>query len=410
MPDFSDYCIMVVEDSLVQRLHALEVLASLGVLHTLEAADGQQALEVLAAAPRKPDILITDLEMPGMDGVDLIAGIARRQLASALIVVSGLESNLLRTVETMAREYGLRVLGVARKPLSAEHLSLLISRYSLASPSIDASPANPSRFSHDDLLTAVDQQQLLLHYQPKVTMASGLLRGVEALVRWQHPQLGLIAPTHFIPDTEQSGVIDRLTDWVLGSALTQLAHWHAHGLKISVAVNLSPHSLAHPDLADRIAARVQASGLEPRWLILEITETAVMSNLALSLGTLARLRLKGFGLAIDDFGTGVSSMQQLSRIPFTELKIDRSLVDGAAESPQLQGLLQGIVEMSKRLNLVAVAEGVENPADWQFIRQLGCELSQGFFVAKPMPGETLPGWLKQDNRHFRPQRPGVETP
>ncbi|MFC4159552.1 EAL domain-containing response regulator [Chitinimonas lacunae] len=398
-------CVMVVEDSTVQRLHALDLLASLGITRRLEAADGQQALDVLAVSPERPDILITDLEMPGMDGVDLIRHIAEQKLATALIVVSSRETTLLATVETMALEHGLEVIGVAQKPLSFEHLAELIERYRGSPVAAGRSGSVLPHFSLDEIRTGLETHQLVLHYQPKVTTFSGVMRGAEALVRWNHPQYGLVAPLDFVPVAEQGGLIDDLTDWVLESALRQVHAWHARGLTIVVAVNLSAKSLAVPDLADRIATMASRIGVEPKYLMLEITETAVMSDLALSLGTLARLRLKGFGLSIDDFGTGFSSMQQLSRIPFTELKIDRSLVHGAAEKPHLHVMLQSTIEMSKKLHLTTVAEGVENPADWQLIRLLGCDVGQGFYVARPMPGEELAGWLKQGLTHLRMLRP-----
>ncbi|QNM95995.1 GGDEF/EAL domain-containing response regulator [Chitinimonas koreensis] len=397
--------IMVVEDSAVQRLHALDLLANLGVQRTLEAENGRHALEVLACS-EKPDILITDLEMPDMDGVELIRHIAEQHMVSALIVVSSRETTLLSTVETMALEHGLTVLGIAQKPLSYDNLGVLIDKFHADAQATAQTESNYA-FTPADLRQAIVARELVLHYQPKVTTHSGVMRGVEALVRWQHPVHGLLSPYHFIPLAEENGVIDELTDWVLEAALKQLRDWHARGLTISVAVNLSAKSLSTPDLTDRIAAVTNRIGIEPKYLVLEITETAVMSDLALSLGTLARLRLKGFGLSIDDFGTGFSSMQQLSRIPFTELKIDRSLVHGASEKPHLHVMLQSTIEMGKKLHLTTLAEGVENPADWQLIRLLGCDVAQGFYVAKPMAGDALAGWLKQGTQHLRPPRPGM---
>lgn len=399
----TDLTVMVVEDSAVQRMHALDLLANMGLERRLEAENGRHALEVLSVSD-KPDILITDLEMPDMDGVELIRHIAEKHLASALIVVSSRETNLLSTVETMAQEHGLIVLGIAQKPLAYDNLERLIAKFQ----QVDLT--KPERgfsygFDAEDLRRGVTNRELVVHYQPKVTAHSGVMRGVEALVRWQHPDLGLIQPTSFIPMAEQGGVIDALTDYVLEAALKQLREWHARGLSISVAVNLSASSLCTTDLADRIATATSRIGIEPKYLLLEITETAVMSDLAMSLGTLARLRLKGFGLGIDDFGTGFSSMQQLSRIPFTELKIDRSLVHGASEKPHLHVMLQSTIEMGKKLHLTTVAEGVENPSDWQLIRLLGCDVVQGFYVSKPMPGDSLANWLKQGTQHLRPARP-----
>lgn len=401
----TELSVMVVEDSAVQRMHALDLLANLGIKRTLEAENGRHALEVLGGAGHI-DILITDLEMPDMDGVELIRHIAESHQVNALIVVSSRETTILSTVETMAREHGLIVLGIAQKPLSYDNLASLLAKFEPGQVGARNSEAQYS-FSAQELREAIINKQLLLQYQPKVTTHSGVMRGVEALVRWQHPQHGLMAPAHFITFAEENGLIDELTDWVLETALKQLRDWHARGLTISVAVNLSARSLSTPDLADRVAAATSRIGIEPKYLVLEITETAVMSDLALSLGTLARLRLKGFGLSIDDFGTGFSSMQQLSRIPFTELKIDRSLVHGASEKPHLHVMLQSTIEMGKKLHLTTVAEGVENPSDWQLIRLLGCDVAQGFYVSKPIQGDGLANWLKQGTQHLRPARPSM---
>ncbi|PHV13056.1 diguanylate cyclase [Chitinimonas sp. BJB300] len=401
----SELSVMVVEDSAVQRIHAIDLLANLGITRVFEAENGCQALEVLKGCG-KLDILMTDLEMPDMDGVELIRHIAESQQVHSLIVVSSRETSILSTVETMAHEHGLLVLGIAQKPLSYDNLVNLLDKFQPAAlAEKEGAGEQAYRFSADELNQAIRNKQLLLHYQPKVTTHSGVMRGVEALVRWQHPELGLLAPARFIAFAEDNGLISELTDWVLENALKQLRDWHARGMTISAAVNLSALSLSTPDLADRIAVVTNRIGIEPKYLVLEITETAVMSDLALALGTLARLRLKGFGLSIDDFGTGFSSMQQLSRIPFTELKIDRSLVHGASEKPHLHVMLQSTIEMGKKLHLTTVAEGVENPSDWQLIRLLGCDVAQGFYVSKPMPGDGLANWLKQGTQHLRPARP-----
>ncbi|MGQ5522715.1 GGDEF/EAL domain-containing response regulator [Chitinimonas sp. PSY-7] len=401
----TELSIMVVEDSAAQRLHAVDLLAHLGITKVFEAENGCHALEVLKDCG-KLDIMMTDLEMPDMDGVELIRHIAESQQVNSLIVVSSRETSILSTVETMAREHGLTVLGIAQKPLSYDNLVALLGKFqSDSAPDHESEEEQSYRFGAEELKQAIRNKQLILHYQPKVTSHSGVMRGVEALVRWQHPELGLLAPARFIAFAEDNGLIDELTDWVLETSLKQLRDWHARGMTISTAVNLSALSLSTPDLADRIAAVTNRIGIEPKYLVLEITETAVMSDLALSLGTLARLRLKGFGLSIDDFGTGFSSMQQLSRIPFTELKIDRSLVHGASEKPHLHVMLQSTIEMGKKLHLTTVAEGVENPADWQLIRLLGCDVAQGFYVSKPLAGDGLPNWLKQGTQHLRPARP-----
>jgi len=181
---------------------------------------------------------------------------------------------------------------------------------------------------------------------------------------------------------------------VMDQALGQAAVWNARGLRLSVAVNLSPRLLERPGLVQEISSLVERHGLQAEQVVLEITESHVVAYLGTALGVLARLRLKGFGLSIDDYGTGFSSMQQLARIPFTELKIDRSFVHGAHQRKNLRVILQSALEMARQLDLVTVAEGIETAEDWNLLQQFGCVVGQGYLIARPMPATDMPKWLK----------------
>jgi EAL domain-containing protein (putative c-di-GMP-specific phosphodiesterase class I) len=223
-------------------------------------------------------------------------------------------------------------------------------------------------------------------------MRTRALAGAEALMRWQHPERGLIPPGAFIAVMEACGLIDAATEVVLAGAIAQVRAWREGGLDVPVAINLSAASLADIGLADRIAAMAARDGVDPKAIILEVTESAAMTDMARSLDTLARLRIKGFGLAIDDYGTGFSSMQQLGRIPFTEMKIDQAFVLNAADHPNLEAMLDTSLALARRLNLKSVAEGVETARDWDLLLRLGCDIAQGYLIAKPMPGAALPAW------------------
>jgi len=178
--------------------------------------------------------------------------------------------------------------------------------------------------------------------------------------------------------------------------LADLSSWLSRGVSITAAINLSAEALLDLTLADKLAQMVQEAQVPPRMVILEVTETMVMKNLSASIGNLARMRLKGFGLSMDDYGIGYSSMQQLSRCPFTELKIDRAFVDGAVDHPNRRVILESSIQMGKRLNVTTVAEGVETEADWRLLKELGCEVGQGYFAGKPMPAGELIGWIKEN--------------
>jgi EAL domain-containing protein (putative c-di-GMP-specific phosphodiesterase class I) len=194
---------------------------------------------------------------------------------------------------------------------------------------------------------------------------------------------------------ESAKRIDELTWIMLEKAALACRNWRAGGLDITVSVNLSLASLSQIGLADRITALVQAQNFEPRYMILEVTETIAMTEVGRALENLARLRIKGFGLSIDDYGTGYSSMQQLSRIPFTELKIDQSFVMSAIEKQSCRVILESSVDIAKKLGLRAVAEGVETDADWELLKSLGCDTAQGYLIAKPMEAKKLVEWAAQ---------------
>jgi EAL domain-containing protein (putative c-di-GMP-specific phosphodiesterase class I) len=245
----------------------------------------------------------------------------------------------------------------------------------------------------DELNTANRTSQWVLHYQPQVNLNTGALVGMEALVRWNHPSYGLVYPDHFISLAEDSGAIDDLTNWVLNEALRQRAAWQSQGLNVQVAINISMETLRVPDLWRRLSALVRNAKASPQDVVLEITESRIVSSSPTPLENLVRLRLERFTLSIDDFGTGHSSLAQLRDVPFTELKIDRGFVHGARNNQIIRPMLEGSLGISKRMGMRSVAEGVETKDDWNLLRELDCDLAQGYFIGKPMPGERVWEWL-----------------
>lgn len=395
MPNRLPQHLLVVDDSEVQRQFMVELCAGLGIDEVLQAVDGFDAVAQLKANPRI-EAIILDLEMPGMDGVQVLHELARLGADPAVIVASARESVLLNVVESMGRSLGLRLLGVLQKPVLREQLLGSLSRFSavqLRAEGGEALPAGP-QLDEQDVRRALSNGEFVAYFQPKVMLSDGRLKGVEALIRWQHPEHGLLAPGCFIELIESSRFISEMTLQMLDMSLAHCSQWHDAGLPLSFSLNVSARSLADSRLADAIIERVAASGIEPRHVILEITESAIMVDLSITLGTLARLRLKGFGLSVDDYGTGFSCMLQLSRVPCSELKVDRAFVNGASQSRHLRILLESALDIARKLNLRVVAEGVENREDWQLLRSLGCGEAQGYFIAKPMPGEALLPWRK----------------
>jgi EAL domain-containing protein (putative c-di-GMP-specific phosphodiesterase class I) len=285
----------------------------------------------------------------------------------------------------------LNVLGHLNKPVQFERLEALLNSWHSTAPK--AAGKAVRRYDAEEVRRAISGGELVNHYQPKVDVVSGALTGVETLVRWQHPDDGLVLPDDFIGVAEESGLIDDLTHVVLAEALGQTRRWLDQGLKLRVAVNVSMHNLARLEFADFVLGEVARSGVAAEDLILEVTESRLMTDVLAPLDILTRLRLKHIGLSIDDFGTGHSSLSQLRDIPFDELKIDRSFVHGAGQDKTRGAIFTASLGMARQLGMKTVAEGVEDRADWNFLRQHGCDLAQGYFIARPMPADRLPAWL-----------------
>jgi diguanylate cyclase (GGDEF)-like protein/PAS domain S-box-containing protein len=244
------------------------------------------------------------------------------------------------------------------------------------------------------LRRAIADDELTLYYQPKVDCRSGEVAGVEALVRWLHPQHGMIPPDRFIPLAEQTGLIRPLTRWVLNTAVSQTRSWHDEGLMLSVAVNLSAHDLQDAALANVVAELLERSNVGPEWLKLELTESALMADPTQALQVLTDLCALGVRIAIDDFGTGYSSLGYLKHLPAHEIKIDRSFVADMAAQQRDHAIVRSTIELGHNLGLAAVAEGVEDQETLELLSGLGCDLAQGFYLSRPLPAASVAEWCK----------------
>lgn len=393
---------MVVEDSPVQRAHAVQLCRQLGVTLVYEAVHGAEALSQLAMLRMPPDLMLIDLHMPVMDGVELITQLHERGCSIPLLVVSSQEQDILNAVQDLSCTLKLPMLGCLPKPLKSEQLAQALEHYSACIQGTLATTQSRPALTIDpsDLCHAIDCGDIDVHYQPKVHMRTGLVRGMEVLARWDHPTLGRIAPDQFIALAEKEHLIFDLTLRVLRKSITQAAEWKHMGFNPSLAVNLSPLLLDSPDLVREITELVESNGICPSQIVLEITESAGVEHLGKAIAVLTRLRLKGFGLSLDDYGTGFSSMQQLARLPFTELKIDRSFVHRAHQRRNLAVILESALEMAKRLELISVAEGIETIEDWRMLQRCGCVIGQGYLIAKPMPGSEVPQWLRSHRQRL----------
>jgi diguanylate cyclase (GGDEF)-like protein len=298
-------------------------------------------------------------------------------------------------------------IGVAMAPLDGRDPSTLLRRADVAMYAAKNTAAGVAAYGEDlddhsprklalvsDLRSVIENDGLEVHYQPKVEMITGRVIGVEALVRWPHPVAGLIPPDEFVPIAERIGLIGPMTDFVLRTALTQCRHWEQAGHHLSVAVNLSARSLLDPNLVADIARALNGSGVDVSHLVLEITETSVMSDAEYALRVLDRLSAMGLTLAIDDFGTGYSSLSYLKRLPVAEVKIDKSFVLNMQHDDNDAVIVRSIVDLARNLGLRVIAEGVETAETWGALRDMGCDIAQGYVISQPLPADQLTAWLE----------------
>lgn len=389
-----DLRFLVVEDHEFQRSMMVEMLENLGARSVDEAVDGFSALEVTREIDQSFDIIVTDIDMPGMDGMAFIRRLGEAKVRASLIITSGLDRSLLETVETMSGAYGMRLLGTVEKPPTPERFAELIGLHWQTKPSPDKSTQGVSTFSLEQVMEGLHAEQFEPFYQPKIDLTTNRVKGAEALARWRHPHFGIVLPYAFISLLEAAGQISELTWIILAKSARDCRSWRDAGFDLNVSVNLSVKMLEDPAIADAITWQVTQQGLDPKHMILEVTESAAMGSVGQVLENLIRLRIKGFGLSIDDYGTGYSSMQQLTRIPFTELKIDQSFVMHATRQASSRKILESSLEMARKLGISSVAEGAETAEDWNLLRECGCDLAQGFFVAKPMKSADFPEWVR----------------
>ena len=385
-----DMTVLIVDDDKFINNLTTRMLKKFGIEDVASAEDGQEGLRGVGV--RKPDIILCDLNMPGMDGLEFLRHLGEDKIESGIILVSGEDKRVLQTATQLAKAHHLNVLGSLQKPIKPAPLKVLLDRF-------DAQKSASKRGTIPLLPLEAVQHGLQtgcidVFFQPKVTVPDRQLAGVEALVRWRTEDGRLIPPIAFLPVVEENGLIDDLTAQVFRIAVASAADWVKHGLNIKVAVNFSVDSLTRFDLVDFLVDTAREKGIDPDKLILEVTESRIMEEVTTPLEILTRLRIKGAGLAIDDFGTGASSMQQLKRIPFTELKIDRAFVAGAPTDDEARAMLESSIALAKKLELSIVAEGVETQEEWDLIEQLGVEIVQGYFIAKPMPAHELLDWAR----------------
>lgn len=338
-------------------------------------------------------VLILDLNMPDMDGIEVMRQIAKQDKMIPLVLISGHDVGVLHSAEQLAKAHSIDILATLTKPLQFKILKGVLENY-FNSSKLVAKPLSHEniRFSADELKNAILTGQIELHYQPQIDIKSGSLAGVEALVRWKHPNQGLIYPNSFISLAEENDLIGILTATIIEQAVDQAYNWKSNKLLLQVSVNISADNITSLSLPEQLTKMLETKKLDPSMITLEVTESVLMGELVTSLDTLTRLRLKGIELSIDDFGTGYSSLSQLYRAPFTELKVDQSFVMHMATDQEAYGIVETCVKLGHVLNMRVVAEGVENKETFDLLKNMGCDIAQGYYIARPMRAIDVIGW------------------
>ncbi|MEM1090149.1 MAG: EAL domain-containing response regulator [Pseudomonadota bacterium] len=350
------------------------------------------------------DLVVCDLVLPDGDGFMVLSHLAQMGFGGRIILMSGNEGRLLDTAETQARLSGLDVSGTLRKPFS---LHKLIAMAQPTDEPLFVPPARTGNFQFDlnDFDRALTEGELRARFHPVVDAHTQQVTGIEALARWIHPEYGLIPPALFMPQVEISPLSDAFLLEMLRQVLTAQQALAQAGFAVSAAVNVGSGQLTSLALTNRFVELAREYDVAPDTVVLEITETQGFGEPRAAIETLNRLRLQGFRLSVDDYGTGFSSLERLRTLPFTELKVDRQFVAGAAESGELTAILRHCVELARQFQLNTVAEGIETVEDWHLVRSLGFKDVQGFFFSQPLELDALVAWPQRRLASTGP-RPG----
>jgi len=398
--------VLVVDDDEFMLDVADELLRQMGTTDVQRASDGSEALKSLDHPHLHPDVILCDLDMAGMDGFVLMRHLAARSYSGAVIIMSGSDERVLAAVTELAREHKLQLLDSLAKPLDRDRLFRALERVSVSRPrglvyGVEPEPDELTPDAYGDTLSpeavrrGIDSGCVEIAVQPKVRLSDRRIVGAEALLRWRDPELGILSPMAVVPTAESYGLIDDLALAVYRQSIDALADWRRQGHDLTISVNLSAKNLTTLVFPEMLAAIAKEAHVETGCITMEITESRLLENLTASLEVIGRLRLMGFNMSIDDFGTGYASLAHLKALPFTELKIDRSFVQGALNDTNDRAskvILGCSVELGHALQLEVVAEGVETVEEWNLLEALGCDEIQGYLVAKPMPTDDFVAW------------------
>ncbi|MBS0289487.1 MAG: EAL domain-containing response regulator [Proteobacteria bacterium] len=379
-----NYRLLVVDDdNIIHKLYA-DVAQNVG--YDVKAVKGLHSIRT-EYHQFKPTLIFLDLALNEGDGIEVLRFLSEAECKCPIVVISSHDAKVRATTMRLGESRGLKMDGTFQKPVDVLTLTGVLENHK----HID------TQISSDDVANAIKNREIILHFQPKIEIATQKIMGVEALARWMHPSKRLLYPEAFIPFVERTGQIRELSRYVIELAMQQI---HENNINLEISINLSARDLVDLGLPDEISQFAKKYNINPAKVCFEITETAVMSQPKMAMDILTRLRILGFTLSMDDFGTGYSSLVELHRLPFNELKIDKSfIVNLNANSDELP-IVQSVIDLGKNLKLHTIAEGVETKEAWDILKQAGCDYAQGFLISHPMEMSKLKQFIKLDKIEF----------
>jgi len=340
-----------------------------------------------------PTVLLLDLQMPSRDGIELLRELSSLACNPKVLIASGLDSRVLTSAAEIGTSMGVDIAGSFCKPIRLDELEVLLTRLKSHTKSITA----------NQLREAVHQGQLVVHYLPTATFKGPgrwIIEGAEALVRWQHPEYGLLYPKDFIRVAEETGLIVEVTDFVFRAAMEQARVWFAHGLYMELGMNLSAQLLSDLKFPDRLLSLVRENNLDPSMVTLELNETAAMQDPAVALDILARLRVKNINLCLDDFGTGASSLTHLYKMPFSEVKLGNEFTNDMHLRKDARALVEGLVYLAHKLKMRACAGGVQDEGTLEMLEAMRCDKAQGHLFGAAVRARELEALVERWNSRF----------
>jgi EAL domain-containing protein (putative c-di-GMP-specific phosphodiesterase class I) len=383
--------ILVIDDDENVGMLVDEVAQQKGIPCTVT-TDAASFLDALT-----PDttLIFVDLIMPGTDGIEILRELARKECRAGVVMMSGIGKRVIESATALGHSLGLSIVGHLAKPFRLSELEALLTSQSEPRPELPFGTNKEIHIDDSDLWRAVERDEFVLHYQPQIEIATGKVVGLEGLVRWTHPQQGLVFPDNFIGRVEDLGLIDRLTLLVFEHGLSEVGLFRREGQSpMTLSLNVSARSLRDLEFPNRFMEILRVHHVQPQNVILEITESCLLREFSRTLDVLTRLRMKNVQLSIDDFGTGYSMMEQLKNVPATEMKIDRSIIQNMRRDGD-RVILQKTIELAHELGMRVVAEGVETQGQLDFLGNRNCDIVQGYLFSRPLSSDKLIAWLSE---------------